>query len=171
MKNQKNTKKTVLKKKSPIKKPASKLGIAHKAIVGRPKKNKSGHIQDPKTGKFLTGRPPAIDEPTLRKLEIAFGYGATDLEACAHAGISLSTLYKHQEENPEFTELKEGLKQRPNLAARKSVVEDLEDNPETGKWWLERRLPGEFGKGAATNVAVQVNFKDSVTKQKEKYGL
>ena len=163
--------KAVTKKKSPTKKSASNLGIAHKAIVGRPKKNKSGHIQDPKTGKFLTGRPPAIDEPTLRKLEIAFGYGATDLEACTHAEISLSTLYKYQEKNPEFLELKEGLKQRPNLAARKSVVEDLEDNPETGKWWLERRLPGEFGKGAATNVAVQVNFKDAVTKQKEKYDL
>ena len=171
MKNQKNTKKVAKVKKPETETSTQLVVVPKKAIVGRPKKNKQGQKVNPKTGKYMTGRKPIINKAKLQKLEIAFGYGATDLEACAHAKISMATLYNYQEKNPEFLELKEGLKQRPNLAARKSVVEDLEDNPETGKWWLERRLPGEFGKGAATNVAVQVNFKDAVTKQKEKYDL
>jgi hypothetical protein len=137
---------------------------------GRPKRNKVGHVQDPKTGKFLTGRKPVIDDATLQKLKIAFGYGCTDQEACAQAEISLSTLYEYQKKNPDFLESKEGLKQLPNLLARKTVVEDLKDNSETAKWWLERRLPGEFGKAAgSTNVAVQVN--NVVNEKKNEYGI
>jgi hypothetical protein len=144
--------------------------VKKKAKPGRIKRNKVGHVRDPKTGKFLTGRPPVVTKAKLQKLEIAFGYGATDQEACAFAEISLSTLYNYQNENPDFLERKEGLKQMPNLQARKTVVEDLKDNPETGKWWLERRLPGEFGKAAGTtNVAVQVN--NVINEKKKEYGF
>lgn len=136
----------------------------------KPIKNKKGHIRDSKTGKYLTGRKPIIDDATLQKLESVFGYGATDQEACAFAGISLSTLYNYQKKDAKFVERKDGLKQMPNLQARKSVVEDLKENPETGKWWLERRLPGEFGKNAGTTtVAVQVN--NVISEKKNDYGI
>jgi hypothetical protein len=144
--------------------------VKKKAKPGRPRKNKKGQVLDPKTGKFRTGRPTVIDEATIAKLESAFGYGATDQEACAFAGIDTATLYRYQEKNPKFCERKELLKQMPNLQARKTVVEDLKENPETGKWWLERRLPGEFGKAAGTtNVAVQVN--NVVNEKKNEYGI
>lgn len=138
--------------------------------TGRPKKNKRGQVLDPKTGKFRTGRPEIINKEKLRKLEIAFGYGCTDGEACAFAKISMSAFYEYQKKNPKFMEEKEGLKQLPNLKARKVVVENIERNPGIGQWWLEKKLPTEFGKGAGgTNIAVQIN--NTINKKKKDYGI
>jgi len=137
--------------------------------VGRPRKNKKGQVLNPKTGKFLTGRPPVINKEKLHKLEIAFGYGCTDAEACAFADISESTLYNYQKENEKFLERKEQLKQLPNLQARKVVVESMKTNPATGQWWLEKKLPSEFGKSGGTNVAIQIN--NTINKKKKDYGI
>lgn len=90
------------------------------------------------------GRPSVFDNPeTLRKLEEAFAMGCTDTEACLYADIAPSTLYKYQVENPDFVERKQQLKENPILLARQTVINDLE-NPETAKWFLERKRKDEF---------------------------
>lgn len=86
------------------------------------------------------GRPPAIDKTTLTKLEDAFSIGLSDKKACAYAGINPRTLYRYQQENPEFSQRKEELKLRPDIRAQKGVVGSLDD-PKWGSWWLERRDP------------------------------
>ena len=80
----------------------------------------------------------------LLKLEDAFSISATDKEACFYAGISPTTLYSYQEKNPEFTERKEALKNKPNLKARQTIVQQLDD-VRVAEWWLEKKRPDEFG--------------------------
>lgn len=91
------------------------------------------------------GRPTVMTEETIQKLEYAFMRGLTDLEACLYADISKSTLYNYCEENPEFMDRKEELKQHPTAKARLNVTEAIENgNEELSKWWLERKAKAEF---------------------------
>ena len=91
------------------------------------------------------GRPTVMTEEVLQKLEYAFMRGLTDLEACLYADIGTTTLYNYCEENPEFRERKEELKQHPTAKARLNVTEAIENgNEELSKWWLERKAKDEF---------------------------
>ncbi|MFA5729687.1 MAG: hypothetical protein WC938_00445 [Candidatus Paceibacterota bacterium] len=91
------------------------------------------------------GRKHKIDKIILRKLEEVFALGGTDEEACLYADIGKSTLYDYQNENPEFSERKHLLKQRPILLARQEVINGLKGNPELALKYLERRKKDEFG--------------------------
>ena len=75
----------------------------------------------------------------LNDLEIAFSMGCTDQEACLFAGISKYTLYGYIEQNPEFGERKEELKLTPILQSKKTVIDSLQKDVTTAKWYLERR--------------------------------
>lgn len=85
------------------------------------------------------GRPEAVDELTLHKLEEVFALGGTDKEACIYANISPSTLYNYQNANPNFLERKELLKQQPVLKARRTINDALEGDIQTARWYVERR--------------------------------
>lgn len=74
------------------------------------------------------GRPTKMTPETIRKLETAFLLGCTDQEACFAADITLSTLYLYGQNNPEFSDRKELLKQNPIYKARKVIVDALDDN-------------------------------------------
>ncbi len=80
---------------------------------------------------------------TIAKLEQAFGYGASDSEACFYAGISKDALYDYCRVHPEFSHRKEALKERPILKARQTIIDSL-NNPEYAKWYLERKRANEF---------------------------
>ena len=90
------------------------------------------------------GRPTVMTEEALQLLDEAFRYGCTDLEACLMAGVGKSTLYTYQNENPEFLERKELLKQNPVMLARRTVVEGLEEDPDLAMKFLERKCKKEF---------------------------
>lgn len=87
-----------------------------------------------------TGRPTIMTPETLNKLEEVFALGGSDKEACFYAGISHQTLYNYQENNPDFVERKEALKETPVLKARRTVVKSLED-PNSAWKMLERKDP------------------------------
>ena len=89
------------------------------------------------------GRPTVVTPEVLAKLEQAFGMGCSDKEACLYADISMDALYNHQNRHPDFAEWKALLKEKPVLKARNTVVTSLSD-PETAKWYLERKTKGEF---------------------------
>lgn len=93
------------------------------------------------------GRPCAINNHVLRKLERVFAYGGTDAEAALYAGISESTLYDYCQKNPQFSERKKLLKTNPILKARKTIYKNL-DQPATARWYLEKRARLEFGNEA-----------------------
>lgn len=90
------------------------------------------------------GRPTAVTEAVLHKLEEVFSLGGTDEEACLYADIAMSTLYKYQELNPGFAERKAQLKETPILKARQTVVNSLTD-PNIAFKFLERKRKAEFG--------------------------
>jgi len=91
------------------------------------------------------GRPTVMTETMIGKLEMLFAKGLTDREACLIADISPSTLYDYCNENPEFAERKEALKQHPTAKARLNLTEAIEKgDADLSKWWLERKAKDEF---------------------------
>lgn len=86
------------------------------------------------------GRPTLMTDEKVKELEGYFSIGATDLEACFLANISKQTLYNYQENNPDFVDRKEALKNMPKYKAKKNIVGEIEKgDKETSKWYLERK--------------------------------
>lgn len=73
------------------------------------------------------GRPSVMTEETIRKLEDAFSWGCTDSEACCFAGIGMSTLYDYCQANPDFSDKKETLKNKPSMKAKRIVDRALDE--------------------------------------------
>lgn len=105
------------------------------------------------------GQPTVMTEATLQLLHIAFSMGATDEQACLFAKISPSTLYNYQVANPEYLEEKKLLKENPTLRARFTVYKDL-DNPNTARWYLEKKAKTEFGNAVDITVKQELNAED-----------
>jgi len=81
-----------------------------------------------------------MTKDVLAKLEDAFMNAFTDKMACLYAGISETALYRYCEQNPEYAERKEILKETPNLVAQKTLVGDLA-NTSGARWWAEKKMP------------------------------
>lgn len=112
--------------------------------------------KDPKD-LIVAGRPTKMTPETIYKLEQAFSMGCSDLEACLHANIGKTTLYNYQQENPEFVERKEQLKEKLVLKARSVIAESLNNKDEnTAKWYLERKKKNEFSNRIEQDIT-QVN--------------
>jgi hypothetical protein len=79
-----------------------------------------------------------INEDTIKKLEEAFSFGASDMEACFYAGILLGDFHKYLQANPKFADRREILKQRPVLLARQTVMKAIKDDPKFAMEYLER---------------------------------
>lgn len=92
------------------------------------------------------GRPTVFTDLVLQKLEEAFSIGASDIQACFVAGISPRALYYYQEQNPDFLQRKNALKEMTSFAAKKVVNSKIiEGDVDTAKWQLERRNKDEYG--------------------------
>lgn len=103
------------------------------------------------------GRPTKMTEAVLLKLDEAFLMGCTDREACLFADISPSTLYKYAEENPEYSERKETLKQNPFMLARKVQLNDLtEGNSQIAQKVLDRRDGSKVALSGADGGPIQI---------------
>ena len=91
------------------------------------------------------GRKTVMTPEIINRLEQAFSMGCSDLEACLYADIGKTTLYNYQNENPEFVERKEKLKEKLVLKARSVIADSLNKQDEnTAKWYLERKAKNEF---------------------------
>lgn len=93
-----------------------------------------------------------MTEATVAKLEEAFLWGCSDREACSYADINPSTLYRYCENNQEFSERKEMLKQNVVMRAKKVVSNEISnDNLHAAQELLKRKegskiaLTGEEG--------------------------
>ncbi len=102
------------------------------------------------------GRPTVMTEESIAKLEEAFSNGATDLEACFLAKISKDSLYRYQQEHPEFCERKDALKEMIKYQAKKVVKEAIEEgDKQQANWYLERK-----GKDEGFNPRTEITGKD-----------
>ena len=91
------------------------------------------------------GRPRAIGEKELQKLEEAFMMGCTNREACFFADVRESTFYAYLAEYPEFLERINMLKEYEKIKARMAVHKALDKgDKEMAKWYLERKAKDEF---------------------------
>lgn len=82
-------------------------------------------------------------DEVITLLKQAFSIGATNTEACLHAGIAESTLYEWRKDDKELSEEFDRLKSQPILKAKKTINDNLKD-PNTAKWYLERKCKDEF---------------------------
>jgi len=110
------------------------------------------------------GRPTVMTPETISKLEEVFAIGGSDEEACFYAGIGKTTLYNYQQDNPEFVERKEALKEKPILKARQTIVKGLDD-VHNAQWYLEKKKKNEFGNAAS------IEIKDMTELEKHKESL
>lgn len=93
--------------------------------------------KDPKDYK-KKGRPSKITAEIVAKLEQAYKIGANDTEACLHAGIDRTTLFRYEQSNPDFSSKKAEWKRNPILKAKHTIFKNLDD-PSVAKWLLERK--------------------------------
>lgn len=89
-------------------------------------------------------RPTVMTPEVIAKLEEAFAWGCTDVEACLWADIAQKTLYLYQEKNPEFIQRKAELKETPIMLARKTVLKGIKVNPDLALKFLERKKKDEY---------------------------
>ena len=93
----------------------------------------------------------------IQKLEDAFTWGCTDLEACCYADVSKSTLYDYCQNNPEFSERKETLKNQPVMQARRIVQASLTDGDLATANRVIDRKEGQKIKQDITSGGKQIN--------------
>lgn len=85
-----------------------------------------------------------MTETTLAKLEEGFLMGFTDREACLYAGINPSSLYRYCEENKEYSERKELLKENVKMIAKKNIYTEIGvGDKDISKWYIERKAKDE----------------------------
>jgi hypothetical protein len=90
------------------------------------------------------GRPTVFTPEVVAKLEQAFAIDATVEEACSYASISRDAFYDYLKREPKFSDRITDLRQRPVLAARQTIVTAVKTQPESAKWYLERKRKAEF---------------------------
>lgn len=91
------------------------------------------------------GRPSVMTNAMIGKLEMLFAQGLSDREACLIANINPSTLYDYCNENPDFSERKELLKEKVKIKAKLNVAQAIENEDiDMSKWYLERKAKEEF---------------------------
>lgn len=128
-------------------------------------------ITDPAFGEFAvrTSANAWWMEPIkVHQLIEAFKFRATHIQARVHAGITEMQLRYFLDQHPEFYQVIDACKEVPGLAAKKTLMEGLEKDLPTVRWFLESTEPDDFGKKPPM-VAVQVNMADSVAKDREAY--
>lgn len=124
----------------------------------------------PKKDKGTGGRPTAMTQETLDKLEYAFSIGCTDKEACLFADIAPATLYNYQEANPAFLERKELLKDKPIFQARQAVIKQFQaGDGELALKYLERKKKDEFAPKQTVGLEVSQELAETMSKVKDIY--
>ena len=104
--------------------------------MGRPTKKAQ---KAKKISEGMTKNHPEL----VKKLEEAFAIDASVEEACFYAGISRQTFYTWINKNKELRDRLEGLRNKPVLKARQTIVKNL-DEVDTAKWYAERKRKSEF---------------------------
>ena len=107
--------------------------------------------------KSNAGRPTVMTNDVIRKLEDAFMWGCTDLEACCYADISKTSLYEYCQKNELFAERKETLKNQPIMKARRIIDNALNDNDLNTANRVVDRKDGQKIKQDVTSGGQQIN--------------
>lgn len=122
-----------------LKKKLSQVTLKQKESVVEDIANKLPVWEEKNLNKWMW-RPPIMTDMTLQKLKLCFAVGMTDQQACYFSQISTSKLYQYQQENPDFLEEKEVLKDSISLQARLNIWANIKKwDSADSKWWLTMR--------------------------------
>ena len=92
-----------------------------------------------------SGRPTVMTPEIIALLEEAFLNGASDREAIFQANIGMSTFYEYCQNNTDFAERKEQLKEAVKYRAKLNVARAINDGDKIlSQWYLERKAKDEF---------------------------
>jgi hypothetical protein len=111
------------------------------------------------------GRPTIRTEETVKKLEEILKLGASDLAACAYAGISRETFYSWIKDDDEFSDRIDNARNYPIIAARNVIVTSIirDKNVDSAKWYIEKHDVKQQGNQQNTQVNVFAMLKDKYT--------
>lgn len=128
------------------------------SVVARRKNKTASHIPDliaralttnvfvlkdePRVGR--SGRPSAVTQSVVLKLEMAFAFDCTVEEACLYAAISRNTYYEFTKRYPDFQDRIAALRNAPILITRMCILRAAEHDADLALKYLERKLPMEF---------------------------
>lgn len=95
--------------------------------------------------KAKIGRPPAIKEDTVRKLEASLGSGFSVTTACYFAGVSRSTYYEYLAMDKDFSDRMRLAEEWCTFRARQVILQAIDGGDiKAAQWWLERKSKTEF---------------------------
>lgn len=98
-----------------------------------------------KNGGKRPGRPRGVTPEIVLKLEAAARIGCNLNECLLYAGIGKAAYYHFVEDNPDFPDRLELLRNSPVLKARENSARLLEDGDAIHtRWYLERKRREEF---------------------------
>jgi len=98
-----------------------------------------------KLTKSNAGRPSAMTQEVVAKLESVFSLGVDDTKAIRYAGVDPSTYYRHYQANPDFAIRMQKAKDYSRIAAGSVVMDAVKNrNLKAAMWWLEKKYPTEF---------------------------
>lgn len=104
------------------------------------------------------GRPTKMTNEVLAKLREGFLRGYTDEESCLFAEINPTTLYRYQEDNPDYASEKEQWKKNPILEAKHTVLSGIKRDPKLALDYLKSKARDEFS--VKTETDLTTNGKD-----------
>ncbi len=97
-------------------------------------------IQKPKMG-----RPIAMTDRVLEKLESSLCAGYSVTTACYFAGVSTSTYYEYKALDKEFSDKVTRASEWATFRARQVILQEIEKgNLKAAMYWLERKSRAEF---------------------------
>lgn len=82
--------------------------------------------------------------------------GMTLAGAAARAGIDDNTLYRWKDNDPEFAQMVREAMASYEAKATSVIEAAMPQNWQAAAWWLERRMPKEYGRQQRVDVAVDV---------------
>jgi len=113
----------------------------------------------------MAWKPHKMTAETIEELKKAFANSFTDVEASLYVWIAPRTLYDYCSKYPDFAELKETLKHKPNIKAKLNKIKAIwEGNLQESGWWLERKSKDEFSTkvvGENTNKNLNIEVEES----------
>lgn len=110
----------------------------------------------------LEGRPGLLDNPELvEKLKYGFSIGCNITEACIFAEVSRDAFYAALKKDPEFSDKIEKLKLNAVIKAKKTVYDDL-GNPQTARWYLEKKASHEFKSSQSVEITAPPQIIDDI---------
>lgn len=133
-----------------------------------------------RSNKGVGGRPKAITETEIRKLEEGFSKGLNVAECCLFANVRKSTYYDFLNAHEEYSERFETLKSNVKMIAKMNLYDKIKVGDDyNSRWYLERtsdefnpknkqELTGKDGKPIEVQSTVQIYLPDNQREDKPK---